>query len=145
MKHRGFVHHGTRLQFSRIVGDGVHQIISGGLSYGANLKFSVTCFVEEFDPECMNNYPTEIPMTCGGGLGEGLLARELWEVGEDDGCDLNEIFEDVIRNIDEHALPWFETVRTRAAYVEALYPHFREELVQTGRLDSVLFGATATE
>lgn len=134
----GFKHYG-KLVFAQEVGDGVHQVISAELSYGENLKFFITCFVKEFDPKYMDKYPMKIPITSGGDLGEGLLAGELWEVESLE--NIENIFRDVVKNIEAHAMPWFNTVNTRKDYVRALYPHLKEKIEEKGKLDLVLNGA----
>lgn len=133
-----FKHYG-KLIFAREVGDGVHQVIGAELSYGENLKFIITCFVEEFDSKYMDKYPMKIPITSGGDLGEELLAGELWEVDTLD--DVESIFSDVVQNIEAHAIPWFDSVQTRKDYIRVLYPHLKERLEEQGKLDLVLSGA----
>jgi len=131
----GFKHYG-KLVFSRVVGDGVHQVIAAELSYGENLKFIITCFVEEFDPKYMERYPMNIPITSGGELGEALLAGELWEV--DTLNNIDKVFEDVEINVIKYALPWFSTVESRKDYVRVLYPHLKEKLEEQNRISFVL-------
>lgn len=138
MEEVNFTHHG-KLVFARTVGDGVHQIMAAELSYGENLKFSITCFVEEYEANYMEKYPFRIPITCGGRLGEDLIAGELWEV--DDLENINDVYDDVYENFKLHALPWFERINCRKAYVDALYPHLREKLEESGRLNEVLLGS----
>lgn len=133
----GFKHFG-KLIFVRETEGGVHQVISPDLSYGENLKFYVTCFVEEFDSKYMDKYPTRIPLTSGGRLGEGLLAGELWDVETLD--NVESIFDDIFQNIQKHAVPWFDSVQTRKDYVRVLYPHLKEKLEDQGKLDIVLGG-----
>lgn len=133
----GFKHYG-KLVFSREVGDGVHQVIAAELSYGENLKFIVTCFVEEFEPKYMEKYPMNIPITSGGDLGEGLVAGELWEIETLD--DIDKVFNDIVHNVIDYALPWFSAVESRDDYVRVLYPHLKEKLEEQGKLDLVLNG-----
>lgn len=134
----GFRHYG-KLIFAREVGDGVHHLIMAELSYGENLKFIITCFVEEYNPEYMDNYPMKIPITSGDDLGEDLLAGELWEVETLD--NVEDVFTDVIQNIEMYAMPWFNSVQTRKDYIRVLYPYLKEKLEEQGKLDLVLTGA----
>lgn len=138
MEEKGFVHHG-KLEFSRSAGDGVYQLILGELSYGENLKFRVTCFVPEFDIHYMEQFPKKIPTTCGGRLGEGLVATELWDVS--DLAMVERVFDEVVSCVKRYALPWFDEVNSRMSYVDALYPHLREKIIAEGKVNEILAGS----
>ncbi|MBF7073960.1 hypothetical protein ISG33_11170 [Glaciecola sp. MH2013] len=137
LEEHGFSHCG-KLCFVRETEGGVYHILFANLSYGENFGFQVTCFVEEHNPKKMKNFPFEVNIFCGGNLGEGLIAGELWEVDTLD--NIEEVFDDVLCNIKSYALPWFETVQTREDYVREIYPHIKEKLEAEGRLDAVLHG-----
>ena len=142
MRDRGFDYLGD-LAFARVVGDGVHQIISGGIRHGANLTFSVTCIVPEYGDSVMEDYPV-VPLTCGGGLGDEYFSATLWDVGDDDEYDLNAIYSEVLSLIDRYALPWFDRINNRKAYVSVMFEHLREKAVSEGRLEAILHGTSRT-
>lgn len=131
----GFEHHG-KLQFSKVTGQGVHQLIRAELSYGENLIFLINCFVPEYNLKYMENYPSQIPIVTGGDLGEDLVCGELWEVDELDNID--EIYLDVIKNLEKYAFPWFERVQTRKDFFNELFPHLKEDLENSDNLQNVL-------
>ena len=136
MNDRGFDYH-RNLEFSRTTPAGVIQLVSGGVSYGANLTFSVTCVVPEFRQDILDDFPSNVPMTCGGGLGEGLLTAELWDVENLDEERLEHVLDEVLAEIDAHAIPWFESVMTREQYVRAMFPHLRKRAENDGRLEAI--------
>lgn len=96
LESKGFQHYG-KLAFAKVVGNGVHQVISAELSHGENLKFNVRCFVEEYGAKYMEKYPFNIPITCGGRLGEEPIAGELWDVGRLDG--IEHVWADVVKKL----------------------------------------------
>jgi hypothetical protein len=132
---RGFKYH-SGLEFSRIVGEDICQIISGGVSRGENLRFDVTCFVKEYDPKLMEKFPKNIPLTCGGGLGENMISPEVWDVADEES--IEEALDSVLNYIDKYAIPWLDSVTTRQEYINNLFPHLKEKIESEGRLESIL-------
>lgn len=137
LEERGFQCH-SGLEFSKKVGDGIYQIISGGISYGENLGFSVTCYVPEYNLKKMEKFPQYVPLTTGGDLGEGFYAGELWDVGKEE--NIEEVLLSVIEYVDKYAIPWFSKIKSRADYVDNLFPHLKEKLENEGRLHEILKG-----
>ncbi len=131
----GFIHHG-KLCFSMVNSEGIHKTILSSLSYGENLTFYVTCFVKEYAPHKMKNFPYNINYTSGGELGENLLCGELWEVDSLD--NINLIFKDILSNITLYALPWFEKINTRQDYVNAMTADAKERAEDNDRMEAIL-------
>jgi hypothetical protein len=134
---RGFKHL-KGLYFYRLHGENIHQLISGGASYGENLTFSITCIVDELDSKYVDNFPLNVRMLCGGGFGDEYFTPELWEIGMLDNCE--EISQSIITVFDGYPSKWFNSINTRAKFVEALYPHIREKYEENGAINKVLTG-----
>ena len=138
LEKKGFQHYG-KLDFSRIIGEGIVQLITGGISYGENLEFSITCYVPEYDVKRMDDFPSLIPLTTGGDLGEDFFAGTTWKVLKKD--ELEGVFVDVLEEINKYAEPWFSTITTRTKYIENLFPRCKRKLEENGRLEAVLKGS----
>lgn len=142
LESRGFCHvKGRGLCFHREYGEKIHQILSGGVSYGANLKFSITCIVEELDPIYMESFPDNVVMLCGGGFGDEYFTAELWEV--DEITDPEGLAASILEVFDGYPSKWFDSIATRADFVNALYPHVREEYEKLGAITRVLEAQTS--
>jgi len=137
MESRGFEHL-KGLDFFRKYGEDIYQLLSGGVSYGENLTFDITCIVPELNPKYMVNFPINVPLVCGGGFGDEYFTPELWEIGTMN--DVENTVSSILKVFDGFPIQWFNSIKTRKDFTKALFPHIREKAIKDGVINSVLSG-----